>query len=393
MTIFLPEIETDPDTLAEDGVEFVQSVFPNWQPNPLNLDYMIIRVVAQMMAEARDLAADVPIAIFRWFGLTVIGLPPINPAGATASAVVTVKDDAGYTIEEGTVFGIARTGDDIIPFEVEDDVVIAPGATAGVVSLRDAREIPDADGNGLDANPELIDSIEWIVGAVLQAPTSGGVTGETDEEYLDRLSERLRLLTPRPILPRDFAVLARDVAGVARAVALDGYDAKTDTYDNERVVSVAVIDEAGEALSPAKMDEVSAYLESFRELNFECPVFAPTYTIVDVYYRAVAQPGYELATVKANIDDALGAYLSPANWGKLTTVHPLQGPEWINRRRVELWEIVEVINRAEGVDQIDYPQLQLNGVTDSVTLAGDAALPRLGVITGSVIADPTVMGI
>jgi len=70
----------------------------------------------------------------------------------------------------------------------------------------------------------MIDSLSWVASIALVGITVGGIDGEEDDVYLNRLKAELQLLTPRPILARDFAVMARRVAGVSRAVALDNYD-------------------------------------------------------------------------------------------------------------------------------------------------------------------------
>lgn len=57
--------------------------------------------------------------------------------------------------------------------------------------------------------------------------SSGGSNAETVPQYLNRLSNELELLTPRPILPSDYAALAQSVPGVDRAAAYNNTYAGT----------------------------------------------------------------------------------------------------------------------------------------------------------------------
>lgn len=220
-------LETDPDTFVQDAFDYIQSVFPDWQPNDANLEVVVLAVVAQMAAEARDVASDVPASIFQYFGETIMQVARTEPSRATVNSTWTMIDNAGYTIEAGTLVGIPRTGDELVAFEVVSDVVVAPGSTAtaadGVTLV--ALE-PGADANNLTGAVQLIDTLDYVVNVVLAAAgTGGGADGETTDEYLDRLTEEMQLLSPRPVRALEFATLARRIAGVDRATAIDNYNA------------------------------------------------------------------------------------------------------------------------------------------------------------------------
>ncbi len=227
MTSFYSElpIETDPEVLEQDANDYLITNIPDWTPYEGNLEVWMIKALARMTAETRDVAADVPLAIFRYFGKSLIGLPSIEASKATVASTWTVQDNAGYTIRAGTIAGIPRTGDELIAFEVVSDVIIPPGSTvtaAGAILLQAVDA--GAAGSNLSGIPQLIDAIAWVTSIAMVGTTTGGVDAETDEAYISRLVSELQLLTPRPILARDFAVMARRIAGVARAVGLDGYD-------------------------------------------------------------------------------------------------------------------------------------------------------------------------
>jgi uncharacterized phage protein gp47/JayE len=225
MSYIEPPWETDPDVLIADALDYLTAAIPGWVPHEGNIEVWLIEALGNMVAVARDVGSAVPKSIFRYYGQSLISLPAVEAASATVPTTWTAIDNAGYTIEAGTVVGFQRTGDVVEPFEVVETVVIAPGSlttAAGEVEVRALNE--GADANGLGGALMAIDSLAWVNTITAVGTSAGGADAETDDEYLDRLAAELQLLSPRPILPPDFAVLARRVAGVHRAVAIDNYE-------------------------------------------------------------------------------------------------------------------------------------------------------------------------
>lgn len=233
-------IETDPQALEDAAYDFIQTYWPGFTPSDTQLVAVVLAVVARMAAEGADVASDVPPAIFRYLGEKIHGVPYVGAAKATVSATVVMVDNAGYTVPQGDVVGIPAAGDELIGFEVTEAVVVPPGSTstgAGAVSLR-ALEAGSV-GDGLTGTPRYVTQRAYVSSVTLTGPTDGGTDAETVDEYLARLSARLQLQSPRPILPRDFAVLAHDVAGVGRATAIDNYQ------PNQNEKQQVVIDATG----------------------------------------------------------------------------------------------------------------------------------------------------
>ena len=221
-------IETNPTTLAEAVYAYIQARAPLWSPNDGNLDVWIIQALTAIMAENRELASDVPTNIFRWYGSTLIGLPPLTAAPSTITSTWTAIDNAGHTIPDGTQVGILDAAGNLVPFETVGATIIPSGSTAtgaGAVTLRSVSPgVATAGLGGVGVAVQLLDVLDFIVSVTITGVTTGGVDDEADDAYLDRLATRLRLLSTRPILTSDFATLARDVIGVQRAVAVDGYN-------------------------------------------------------------------------------------------------------------------------------------------------------------------------
>ncbi|MCA1781990.1 MAG: baseplate J/gp47 family protein [Dermatophilaceae bacterium] len=372
---------TDENELAVEALEFLTESIPGWVPREGHLEVWMIEVWARMLSENRIVAAQVPREIFRYFGQSLLGLMSNEAAAATALTQWTMIDSAGYTIPLGTVVGYRIAGDELVPFETVEDVVISPGSlTASDVLIQAVEEGSASSGLG-PTGLELVDALAFVDTVTSSAPSSGGVDAEDEQSYLDRLTAELRLLTPRPILPQDFAVLARRVSQVARAVGIDLYDPDLGTWDNERTVSVAIIDADGQALDSTVKDEVKALLDAEREVNFVVHVIDPAYTTVDVVAEFTLMPGFEPSDTVANVELALSQYLSPASWAGGDETPPIWRAE---SGVVRYLEVASLINSVPGVDYLTV--LTVNTGTADVNLTGVAPLPQAGTIAVTVAA-------
>ncbi len=379
-------IKTDPDDLKLDAFQRLSDLVPGWQPAESNFETIHIAALAEMVAEARDVASDVPAAIFRYFGRTLAQLPPIDAVAATATSTWTVKDTAGYTIPAGTLVGVRDSAGNLLVFATTLDRVVPNGrTTVGAVAL-EAQE-PGAAGTALGiagAPVELIDALDYVTAITLVAPTSGGIDAEDDDTYLNRLTTELQLQAPRPILPRDFAALSQNIPGVGRALALDGYIPGTPPQTGQqRAVTVALVDIAGQPVSQAIRTAVQSYLQARREVNFLVSTMDPTYTLVAVTFTAIAGKGWDPTDVHDRAIAALQAFLSPATWG---TVAAGEARQWINVPLVRYLEVATVLNNVAGLDYVTALTLGVQGAAMAATdtaLAGDAPLPGPGTMTGT----------
>lgn len=154
---------------------------------------------------------------------------------------------------------------------------------------------------------------------------------------------------------------------------------------SEKTCSVAVADEDGEALTTLVKDQVAAFLELHREINFLFYVIDPTYTQVKVSCTVTALPGNDPAGVEAAVEAAIADYLAPGNWGR----DPVDPDSGVLREQdtVYRFELISLVDRVEGVDRV--VQLQLaeeSGVvgTADLVLDGPAPLTQPGTITATV---------
>lgn len=388
-------IETDADALAQNAFDYLQSRWPSWIPDESNLEAWLIAACARMVAEARDVAADVPPAIFKYFGQSILGVPPVEATYATVASTWTLtENESGKTIEAGTLVGVIGDDGTTVAFEVVDQVFIAAGVlttAANGVLLR--AQSPGAEASGIGGAgdlAEIIDPVAWVDTITLADVTGGGFDEETDEEYLDRLSTRMTLLTPRPILPRDFEILAQDIAAQqgarVRVMVLDNYDPTDSSFDNEKMVTIAMVDLAGADVSVAIKGEVDAQLQAQRELNFIVWVVDPQRTDVDVTAGGKVVPGYDPATVSAAATDAVTSFLQPANWGQPPSI---EADRWIYTPTVRHQDISTVLNNVEGLSYWTTLTLGINGGAQT---AADQALPGHAPLTepGNIVINITV---
>lgn len=371
-------IETDPGVLAQEAFDYLATRIVGWLPSEGNLDVWMLEAIAQMAAELRDVASAVPVSIFRHFGQTLIGLPPINGVAAQFTTQWNMRDALGHTIPAGTKVIVRDTSGTAYGYTVLSTVnVIAPATAtaAGGVTL-----VADDLGAGLtgytppDSAISLVDNLEFVSLITGASIIAGGVDAETDDAYLSRLSAELKLLTPRPILPNDFAVLSLLNPSVGRALAIDGYNPADTTFNNARMVAVAVTDAAGAVVSAGVKTAVGVLLASYREVTFIVNVIDPTYNTITVVATVKAIAGFDLVDVDTRVTAAINEFLSPANWGL-----PLSGdtPNWVQSQTVRYLDMANVIKEVEGVNYI--VSMTINAGVVDIALTGVAPLTQAGV--------------
>lgn len=381
------DLEVDRGQLRDNAFAALAARFPGWSPNDGNLETWLVAACADLAGDMVEAAVDVPAEGFRAFGTKIAGIPSIDATAATAYTTWTAIDSAGYTIPAGTLVQIAATGSLAYGFAVRDEVLIPAGETTtdtGEVVL--VATVEGSAPNGLTSDPDLLDALAFISSITLESAVSGGVNAEDPDDYLDRLVEMMRLQSPRPILADDAAILARTVPGVWRATAIDLYNPGDDTYDNERTVTVAVVDEDGEACATPIKDAVAALLEAEREVNFVFHVIDATYSTIKVATTVAALPGFDSAAVEASVEAAVAAYLSPGAWGLSLDIGD-DPRAWRNVTTLRRNELIALVDRVAGVDYVSALTLAKGAGslgTSDVTLDGPAALPTPGVITATV---------
>lgn len=385
-------IETSAEQLEQDTYDLIRTKAPNWEPSDGNLDVWIIQAITAIAAENRDLASDVMDVIFAYYGSTIMQIPTDNGSSASAATTWTMIDNLGHTIPAGTLVGIPNSAGELISFETMADVVVPAGQVAtpaGAVTIIATALGVAGTGLGVAGGAvQLIDILDFVSTVTQVAATSGGDDPETFENYLDRLTEQLRLLSQRPILPNDFAIMARGVPGVYRAVAIDGYNPANNTYNNERMIAIAAQDASGNAVAGAVKTQIDALIQANREINFIAQLMDPNYSLINMTATVVKLQAYTAADVQARVVEAISDYLDPAVWGRDPRFTDATADlTWINITTLYYNEMIAVVDRVEGVDRVTDLTMSVNPAVQGrvdVALASPAALTRPNVITAVV---------
>ena len=390
MTYIKIPLETNQSALAQEMFDYIQTQAPGWAAQDGNLDVWIIRAIAQLASDNRNVASDVQDDIFRYFGASLMGIQPIDATPAVANTTWTLTDYLGHTIPAGTTVGITDLSGNLQAFQVVSDYVVPNGQNvtpAGAVVIRAVIEGSNANGLGAAGTVvTLIDIIDWVAtnGVVLTGTTNGGIDDEDDPTYLNRLVARLQRLSQRPILPADFSAMALDADPIVhRAVTIDNYNPADHTYNNQRMVAVAAVDSNGAAVSAIVKAEIDAYLQANREINFIVNVIDPTYTTINVVTTVIALAGFTQAQVQASVVSTLQNYLSPALWAQDPTIQQADSNNtWLESTTVYYNEVIAAISNIQGVNRV--VSLTLNGGTADIALTTPAALTQPGTITVTV---------
>lgn len=389
-------LTTDPEELVEIARDYLRTEFPDWDPARGDQVDWVLRACAYIIAEGRDVASDVPLEIFSYLGTWLVGLPATPASYAQVTATIAVTNTAGYTITAGSRFRAVTTGDSGVIFVVSTDVVIPPGQS--VTDDGEVQLIAEEAGSYANFAPtvvcEPLDSIPWITTAVFEDSTGtavgaeGGEDAEDTDTYLGRLREEMTLLTAAPILPEDVPPLAKRVPGVGRCLPLNLYDPVTDTWDNEKTITIVITNDLGGTPSAPLKTAVKTLFESLREVNFDFNVEPPTYTQVDIGYKVKAYDGVDHGVLETSCDAAVTSYLNNLNWGR----RPQAGldalaPDWVETDKVRYGELYQVLNEVGGVNYVEFAKVALTGnslIQQDVTLAGPGAMPTLVNLTGEV---------
>ena len=163
--------------------------------------------------------------------------------------------------------------------------------------------------------------------------------------------------------------------------------------NQERYVTLSLIDEQGQPVSSAVKSAAIAYMQSHREINFVIPVLDPTYTSIDVQVTVVADTGTDHTALQSNVYQALANWLNPSTWGLPDVVATGTSPaaidptEWENETVVRYFKAVQIVDNVPGVRYISSLQTAIHGSspnTVDITLPGVVTMPTVGSIVVTV---------
>jgi Baseplate J-like protein len=323
-----------------EGIEFAEGDPFTW----------LKKAFARIGASIFDMASLMSKEAFKKFGETVVSVPPIQAAPATASSTWTMVDNAGYTVPAGTQVAIEASGDLQVGFIAVGDTVVAPGATTATITLQ-AVEAGEAE-NELSADPTLIDALAFVSSIALDGVTTGGVDAEEEDAYLGRLVETFQLVSRALILPRDFEIDGRSYPGIARVKCIRNYNPADKTTNNPLMQCAFPVTDAGLPVGAPKKEELLEGQQDKLVTDVIHHVEDPEYTTVDVAATFAVRSGFDPATVVAAVQTRLADYLSPANWGLPGFGDTSNSAGWENQTKVYRFELISEVDRVGGVDRV-----------------------------------------
>ena len=398
------DLVVDATELSNVALEYMQDVITGWTPRPANIITVLLESNGQMAAEVLDQASPVPPAVYATIGETIYGITRAQATPATATAtVVWAADTPAVMLDAQSQLIVPNPSGETVVFLTDADLIAPEGG--GTQSVGVTAEEPGTEANGSFGEAELVTDVDGI-DQITVTTASGGADEEDDDTYLDRLTNLLTLLAPRPILPDDHATLATQIPGVGRALAIDLYmppssenpvgDTDATEYDPAgatnvpRCTTVAITGPDGTPPDTSLKQRVYQALDAQREVNFLNYVIGPTYTTIDLRATVVAFPGQNLADVQASAEAAVRAWLDPGNWG----IVPGAGQEraWAQDTKARLYAAVDTLANAQGVFWVQTVELRESGGTYAaadIPLTGAAPLPQADLVEITAIPPPT----
>lgn len=342
-------LKRDPVEAEEQFDGVMQAAYPSWSPEGMDFTTEFRSAVSVLYADVAELATRMGEEVFRYYGRGVAALPPTEETLAFGTATFTAQDASGpYVVPEGLEFTGRSPLGEALAFRTIAEAIVPNGATTVSVAIEATLE--GADYNGVTGAGEFSEYVDYLTAVVFDAPTSGGEDREGDEPFLDRLGDELEIQSARPIKPWHFEVLARRF-GAHRATAINGLDPIANTTGNAATMTVAMVDEAGQALPGGDMTSIAAQLQEMREVGWSVFAIGPTFRTIGVAYAATSYPDADPATVKIAADAAVADYLNAATYGQREDTG--ESREWLNEPTVRFLEIAERLQRVEGLRFVD----------------------------------------
>lgn len=378
------EGEVSGGDFEDESFELLEAAFEGWSPAAGGLLVWLVKAWSRVGSQLVDQASEMSKAAFKRFGESIVSVPPIQAAPATVESTWTMVDKAGYTIPAGTQVSIEASGESALGFITVGDVEVAPGANKATVLLQ-AVEAGE-EGNGLTADPELIDSLAFVEAIELTGTTSGGVDEEEEDTYLNRLVEELQTLSLALVIGRDFEIDARAVASIARAKCIEAYNSEAGK-EEALAVSVYPIDSSGEASSAPVKAELKTRQTGKLLSGIDYYIGTPNYTSIKGEVQVEVEAGFDPETVKAAVEAFWAQNFSPANWGIPTSGD--SGSGWVNRTKAYRLKVIGQIERIGGVARVVTFKWAKNaeglGTAEELTLEGVAPLTKAGTLSVSTV--------
>jgi hypothetical protein len=304
----------------------------------------------------------------------LLRIPILEGLPASASITIEAIDTAGYTLPAETTVWIGGSAGNAIECATTADATITPGNTDVSVGIETVDNT--SEHNGADGDVQL-DALDWINGAILDAPLEDGVDPETAEEYRPRLADETQILATAISRPADAVTWCLRHQEVGWAYAVDHYDATTNTADLPLTFTVVVADDDAGPVDADVLTELREGMEELRDSNYVIRVVNAEYVDIDVTAQVQPQSGWSSADAVANSDAALEVATSPAAH---IAAPAGADPDYVPPSRIYSTDLIRAAY-ADGVMHVIPSTFEIgDGSADYIDLPSPIHLPQTGTI-------------
>lgn len=372
-TRIFEQLTADEVQLYDAQVARMRELMPGWNPDEdedddLAIELLVARARARQDALHVDMTSDVLATLLAYVGEHA-GITRVTAQPAVGLATVTTDGRGTYVLPAGasmvgylpdqTPIVFMTVLDTLIePGDVVDDDEIQPGQAVDVIVQA------EQDGYAAGIGPQTLQPDQgygWLQAVELTSLTQLGADGDTDDEHLERVAERLPLLGDVLVQPADMATYVESLDGIGRVLAIDLLDTTNPAapvFPVERWTTLIATDAVtGGAPDSALIASAQADLNARVVAGQIVKVLPPTLLPVSVELT-VAVFADALTTAGPLVEDAVRAWLSPAVFGARGYGYGDGG--WQQTNHVRIGDVVAV---ADSVDYVDYvpPNLVLIG--------------------------------
>lgn len=341
-------IEFDAATVEEEIRARLTVEIPGLVIPPGTLLDVLVRVLAPVIGENRQMLTEQLADIFQYLGEKILRVPRNTATQASGLADFTISHTNGYEIPAGTEISLDKGDGTRKGFATRLQTIIPNGQSTAldveILAVEPGAAWTGVSGVALIEQPALND-----VSAVTVSPaTIGGQDAEDTATYLDRLADTTPLLAFTLVNTEDFERDARNDPQVDRALVIPGYNAATSTPNVGGHFTVAV-EQAGQDPGAPVRDALKARQQAMVPPGVVVHCIGPTFTDIDIVFAAKAVAGYDPVDVEARAELAVLDFLNPARWGL-----PQAGDQalWLLTSKVRYTDLIAVLENVIGLDTI-----------------------------------------
>lgn len=348
-----------PAELAAQGIAALQSARTDWVPRPGSVETLLIEALALAVADVSNAANQTVAAVEEDVLARLFQVPRRPGTPATGQITVTFDSTVTTTVPAGTGFALPEFGIEVAA--TADTAVTA--ATTAVLTVATTEATSLINGVGTEAAIDVLDVIPNVLSVAVTGGFSGGADPEDDAAYVVRARQRLARVTNSLVVPDHFSAYVLEDGRAVNAACVPAWNgtgtvpapgAGTDANH----VTVACYG-AGAQLSAGDRAALAEAMQAITAEGVTVHVNEASLSSVSVTLTAAAEPGQVTASVKAGIEDALRAYLSPQTWTFGETV-----------RHTSLIALVAAVPGVDYVGSLTLPAADVTLAADQVAYPG-----------------------